>query len=203
MQEPQTLSGAPSQRFLAHQWLVRAEVARARRRRLRIGRDDATQAALLGLHQADLRAAAEMTEREFVTYATFRIRGAVLDEVRAMHPEARRSRGAKPLVPRRVEPGLVEMMREAGLLPGLTFDDSGDPVLLSSEPSPEELVERSEIVALVDAAVRALPERTRVILLRRLAGEIEPAIAADYGVTAVRVSQIARQTARALAALAE
>ena len=187
-----------SPRFLAHLWLVRAEVARAKRRGWRIGREDARQAAMLGLLQADRRAPAELSARDFVAFATFRVRGAIIDEARLTTPGARRTRGDEPQKPRCAAPGLVEMMRDAGLLPELSFDE-GQPALLATEPSPEEQAERNEIVGLI----RQLPARTQAILRRRVAGATERSIGLEYGVSEARICQILRETVGKLAAIGE
>jgi RNA polymerase sigma factor (sigma-70 family) len=174
---------AASKRFLDHvAW------ARSIARRWYFEGEDVEQAALLGLHLADVAAAPDMPPTEFRRFASMRVQGEAMDYLRRLE-HGRRIRGASSRKPRRPEPQAVGLAVDMGLTPGD----------VSRSPSPLDLAEESEMVATVLVKVRDLPERTRDILLRRLDGENEESIASDYGVSTARVSQIAWEAARAIA----
>jgi len=58
------------------------------------------------------------------------------------------------------------------------------------EPDPETDALYRDLARSAVEKIDALPERSRDILLRRLAGEPEATIALDYGVAVPRVNQI-------------
>jgi RNA polymerase sigma factor for flagellar operon FliA len=193
-------------RFDRFLWLVDTELARARRRRYRLDFDDMRQVALLGLHQADQRASADLDGAPFEFFARRRIRGAILDELRSMGG-ARRDRHKTQN--NRVKTGRADMARDAGLLPRVAWRDflpgeelsdrtSEDLILVATDPSPEDQAIASVHGERMWAKIHTLPPRMRGVLLRRLRGEPEGAIAEELGVSEARVNQIAWEAARAL-----
>lgn len=140
--------------------------------------EDVEQAAYLGLHTADVAAAPDMPEREFRWFASVRIRGEIIDHLRRVAHGGRRQ-GERNLRPREPEPESVAMAVALGRIPGRFATD--DPEL--------EAAEREAQRAALEAIER-LPPRDRDILLRRLAGEPEASIAAEYKIAIPRVSQI-------------
>ena len=137
------------------------------------------QAALLGLHLADAAAAPDMPAREFMHYASVRVRGEAMDYLRQLK-HGRRVRGASSRKPRNPDPQAIGLAIDMGLIPGE----------VSRSPSPFDLAAENEVAAAVRVKIGDLPERTRDMLMRRLSGEQEASIAADYGVAVPRVSQI-------------
>lgn len=149
--------------------------------------EDVEQAALLGLHLADVTAAPSMPEGEFRAVAWVIIRNEVIDHLRRA---SGRLRGKSPSAFRELARESVAMAVEMGLMGGH----------VSREPNPEVQAAERESERLVAARIDALPARSRDILLRRMAGEHEPTIARDYAITIQRVSQICWAAARSVAA---
>lgn len=83
--------------------------------------------------------------------------------------------------------------------PVMTSVDAPDgPDLFDPKTLPDILAERSEVSERLEAAILELPRRTRTVLMRRLMGDRIDAVAADYGVTAPRITQIAAAAAAEL-----
>ncbi len=149
--------------------------------------DDIISAGWVGMSEALQRRTEDMDDEHFEAYASYRVRGAILDYLRMLDPLSRKLRNAS----RRITDAIHELTAELGRAPreeeiaeqlGLSLDayqsllteisDAGFARLeLSSlgeptarEPSPEALVSRSEIVENVAQAVQALPERLQLVL---------------------------------------
>lgn len=149
--------------------------------------EDVEQAALLGLHLADVSAAPDMPPEEFRSYAAVRIKGETIDHLRRV-AHGGRLQGKRALRPRNPEPESVGMAIELGLIVSR----------FSRESDPETQAVSLEKARSVAAQVDALPERTRDMLLRRLTGEPESEIARDYGVAIPRVNQLCWAAARSI-----
>ncbi len=182
---------AASRRFLDHvAW------ARSIARRWHFV-EDVEQAALLGLHLADLAAPPDMSESEFLHYASVRVRGEAIDHIRRV-AHGGRYQGPLATKPHQPEPESVAMAQDMGLLP-----QSHSFVLIARELDPEAQAiaaeDAREQQALLDS-IHTLPARTQVILRRRLAGDSVKAIAEDVGISQPRVSQVVALAVAALRA---
>jgi RNA polymerase sigma factor for flagellar operon FliA len=149
--------------------------------------DDILSAGWVGMAEALVRRAETMDESHFEAYASYRIRGAILDYLRSLDPLSRKLRGAS----RRITDAARVLTGRLGRLPqedelagelGLTLEDYQDLLgsiadagllrleltqvehLNGSEPSPEAAAARNEAVSGVSAAVDELPERLRLVL---------------------------------------
>lgn len=176
-------------RFHAFRWLAAYEANRALRRRLTIEPDDANQAALIGLHQADLAAPATMPEREFQCFARFRIRGAIIDEHRRISHGARQKRRATSLKPWRADPTDVYVAQLDGLLP-LAIELDGEVTAVCRSPNPEQAALDAEAERERQRRLDALPEREGAVVRMRLAGQKVQEIASLLRVSQPRVSQL-------------
>ncbi len=160
---------------------------------------------------------------QFATYAEFRIKGAMLDELRGLDPAPRAARRAYRNVERTRERLTRELGRRAGdqdvaAKLGLTAREVGD-VLVAVGPAvfddidgysevlpltgadPHDIVERRATSEAVRAAIAALPDRQRDLLTAfHLHGESLTAIAGRMGVTVGRASQIKSAALRTLRA---
>jgi RNA polymerase sigma factor for flagellar operon FliA len=122
----------------------------------------------VGLLQARRRARPDMTEEEFLAYASHRVRGAILDHLREADTGARGSD-----------------------LPRVVRDDVECDALPSDRESAEEQLERAEAAASVDRCVERLPERLRrVVALYYEESCTLQQIGAILGVTEGRACQI-------------
>jgi len=182
-----------------------------------VDRDDLTSAGMTALLQA---ARAYDPERgvPFASYASTRIRGAILDELRgvdwASRSVRRRARdldatrsqlaatlgrsatdaevaSALGLSQAEVSANDDDVARAQVLSLQGTADNSFDDMLASTGPSPEDLVEHREKLDYLVEAIAELPERLRVVVQDYFFAERPMAdIAADLGVTESRVSQM-------------
>jgi RNA polymerase sigma factor for flagellar operon FliA len=190
--------------------------------------DDLIQAGLLGLMQArqhyrDGRGAA------FETFASIRIRGAMLDELRrcdwaprAVHQDARRAAATL----RRLEQsgGRVASASEVATAMGIPleeyhriaadaaraplvsmFDDAGaghaDRISACRDAQPSAMVERDAFLAALAEAIERLPERERQLMALYYQEELNlREIGAVLGVTESRVCQLHSQALRRLRA---
>jgi RNA polymerase sigma factor for flagellar operon FliA len=182
-----------------------------------VSHDDLTSAGMFALVQA-AQAFDEGRGASFATYASVRIRGALLDELRgldwASRSVRRRARqvddavgrisGAlgRPAEPREVAAALGigveelaahrEDLARASVLSLQAFEDrSVDEVLPAQTLTPVDIIEERERVAYLHDAVERLPERLRVVV-RGHFFEDRPmlAIAEQLGVSESRVSQL-------------
>jgi len=156
--------------------------------------EDMISAGTLGLVRA-ARAYDPDKDAEFGTYAYIRIRGAIIDELRAksfvpptVHKQLRQIQDACERMTARTgrTPSDAELAREVGLSPEQlyrTFQQArkqqflsihgltGDSPVMSSlvpvdkSPLPDAQMERKELMARMAGAIRELPERDRVLLL--------------------------------------
>lgn len=182
-----------------------------------VSRDDLTSAGLTALVQA---AQAFDAERgvPFERYAATRIRGAILDELRAVDWASRSvRRRARDLEETRSRlagvlgrtPSVAEVASALGMsvdevaandedvsraqvlsLQGST-STSLDELVPTRAPSPEQLVEHQERLTYLLEAIAELPERLRQVVQDYFFSERPMAdIAADLGVTDSRISQM-------------
>jgi len=151
-----------------------------------IALDDIISAGWVGLSESLKRCPPGMSESDFEAYASYRVRGAILDYLRSLDPLTRKLRGAS----RKITQTVVEFTRARGRLPdeeeiagglGITLDayrdllreigEAGfarldiDMVEPSShDPSPEAMVVRRDLAARVAKAIQELPERLQLVL---------------------------------------
>lgn len=182
-----------------------------------VSRDDLTSAGLTALVVA-ARGFDPTRGVGFASYATPRVRGAILDELRAVDWASRSvRRRARDLDRTRSEltatlgrtPGHAEVatalgltvdevsrnaedVHRAGVLSLHGFGDAPvEELVTSTAPSPEAVAERAEMTGFLVDAVRELPERLRVVVEGYFFAERPMAdIAAELGVTESRVSQM-------------
>jgi RNA polymerase sigma factor for flagellar operon FliA len=149
--------------------------------------DDVISAGWLGMVEALGRRTPDMTDDHFEAFASYRVRGAILDYLRMLDPMSRKLRGASRKIteivsglvgrlgrnPEQEEVaaelgiGLVEYQEllgeisEAGLA-RLELSDVAEPG--STEASPEAQAARREIVDAVAGAIDELPERLKLVV---------------------------------------
>lgn len=177
--------------------------------------DDLLQVGLIALFEASARHD-RPGEDGFAAYAKTRVRGAMIDAIRAAHKGARHHRGAL----RRVEDARQALRQETGAVPspaalarraGMTcaqlariegvdaarfcpLDDvlsEHDPAFADPEPDAlSRLLEAQDSAALANAIAR-LPERLQLVIQLYFAEELNLAeIAAVLGVSPPRVHQL-------------
>jgi RNA polymerase sigma factor for flagellar operon FliA len=129
----------------------------------------------------------DMTEDHFEAFASYRVRGAILDHLRMLDPMSRKLRGAS----RRITQTVTDLVGRLGRTPeqeeiaaelGMELDDYqrllgeiseagfarlelsevGEP--RSAEASPEAIASKQEVVARVSEAIEQLPERLNLIV---------------------------------------
>ncbi|TXR55058.1 sigma-70 family RNA polymerase sigma factor [Quadrisphaera setariae] len=178
-------------------------------------RDDLVSAGMAALAQAAMSYAAE-TGVPFSRYATLRIRGALLDELRSMDwaPRGARSRTRQVAAaeetlaaqlgrkPERAElaaalgcsPEELDAARattERALVSMDAYDGVVAEVLPHEGPGPEEHLLQNEQVKYLHAAVASLPERLRTVVSGLfLEDRSVTDVAAELGVTESRISQL-------------
>lgn len=156
--------------------------------------EDLISAGTLGLVRA-ARAYDRDKDTEFRTYAYIRVRGAIIDELRAksfvpstVHKQIRQVQSACEKMMARTgrTPGDAELAREVGLSPEQLYRvfqqarkqqflsihglSKGPPVMNSlvpvdTSPSPAAQLERKELADRMAQAIRQLPKRDRTLLL--------------------------------------
>lgn len=170
----------------AYMPLVRQVVARfLRKLPPNVLRDDLIAAGTFGLIDS-LRKNGVDRGPTFEWYARIRIRGAILDELRAQDWLTRRARS-------RVTASAVEGQSGRAVVVG--FDDLTDAGRQSlqdqSTPSPLDIVEgNAERAVLVEAIGRLLEREQLIVILHYFQGVQFKAIAAQLGVSEPRVSQL-------------
>ncbi|MCH2108385.1 MAG: sigma-70 family RNA polymerase sigma factor [Polyangiaceae bacterium] len=176
--------------------------------------DDITSAGWVGMSEAMRRRPAGMPEEQFEAYASYRIRGAILDYLRVLDPLSRRLRGiarelqaATRALTLRLgrAPQQDEIAREAGMSiqqyqkavmdiqeSGMDRLDAGYAIeATSSAPSPEALASHSEIISTVGVFSKKLPERLQLVLNLHYEHECSlREIGEILGVTESRVCQL-------------
>ena len=151
-----------------------------------IALDDIISAGWVGLSEALQRCPPDMSESDLEAYASYRVRGAILDYLRSLDPLTRKLRGAS----RRITQTVVGLTQSLGRLPeedeiagglGVTLADyhellreigeagfarldidTVDPG--SHDPSPEAQVLKRDLAGRVATAIGALPERLQLVL---------------------------------------
>jgi len=182
-----------------------------------VSRDDLTSAGMTALVQAARSFDAERGVA-FARYASTRVRGAVLDELRSIDWASRSvRRRARQLDETRNalagQLGRTPSDAEVATTLGVSVDEIAanqedvsravvmslqgfndtplDDLLPSRAPGPEEMLEQRERVAYLQDAVAELPERLRMVVESYFFGERPMAeIADELGVTESRVSQM-------------
>jgi RNA polymerase sigma factor for flagellar operon FliA len=164
----------------------------------------------------------------FRGYASFRVRGAILDGVRSISRLPRRTHerlkalGAAQLVsegaaedvfapappgvtPADAESALAEHLAAmatamaVGLLSGTAFGDEGDRVPVAPQPGPEEALGRAELMAVVEKAIRELPDNEAELVRRHyLEGERFDHVAKDLGLSKSWASRLHTRAIRRL-----
>jgi RNA polymerase sigma factor for flagellar operon FliA len=176
--------------------------------------DDILSAGWVGLIEAHKRRTPDQTEEQFEAYASYRVRGAILDYLRSLDPLSRKLRGAS----RRISEAIRDLTNKLGRTPnegetaaelGLTIEayqellgdvsEAGfarlslsvedEPV--ADAPSPEAETARRELVDHVSSAIEGLPERLQLVLaLHYQEGCSFREIGEVLSVTESRVSQL-------------
>lgn len=149
--------------------------------------EDIISAGWVGMSEALRRRPHGMPEEQFEAYSSYRIRGAILDYLRALDPLSRRLR----LAAREIAAATRDLTLLHGMAPSeeqlashlrLTLDqlqksmadiqqagadklDSGAGLdAPSTEPSPEAMASRNQMVNTILNAMKQLPERLQVVL---------------------------------------
>lgn len=149
--------------------------------------DDVISAGWLGMVEALGRRTPDMTEDHFEAFASYRVRGAILDHLRMLDPMSRKLRGASRRITQVVSelvgrlgrtPEQDEVAGELGLelaeyqkllgeindagFARLEISEVGEPS--AGEHSPESITQRRQLVDCVSAAIEQLPERLNLIV---------------------------------------
>jgi RNA polymerase sigma factor FliA len=167
--------------------LVRRIAMRTVRRLPReISLDDILGAGWVGLVEA-LPRAAGMPPEEFEAYASYRVRGAVLDYLRSLDPLTRKLRGASRHIEETIRSLTARLGRnpeEAEIAAGLGLEVEPYRALLgqiaesdvvhlemselsasrAQDASPDQIVSQREIVDRVADGISSLPEKQRLVL---------------------------------------
>lgn len=176
--------------------------------------DDILSAGWVGMAEALKRRSDGMEESHFEAYASYRVRGAILDYLRVLDPLSRKLRGAS----RRITSAASDLTHRLGRMPteeevagelGLTLtvyqellgeiSDAGFARLElgavsepeSLDPSPETVTTRVQLQETIATAIEELPERLRTVLALHYQEECSlREIGEVLGVTESRVCQL-------------
>lgn len=176
--------------------------------------DDILSAGWVGMAEALQRRAEGMQDEHFEAYASYRVRGAILDYLRVLDPLSRKLRGAS----RRISTAAAELTQRLGRMPteeevagelGLSLpayqellgeiSDAGFARLelgaggepMAAEPSPEARAARVELQSSIVDAIEELPERLQLVLSLHYQEECSlREIGEVLGVTESRVCQL-------------
>lgn len=176
--------------------------------------DDILSAGWVGMAEALQRRTEEMQDEHFEAYASYRVRGAILDYLRVLDPLSRKLRGAS----RRITEAASALAQKLGRMPeeqeiaeelGMTLagyqellgdiSDAGlarleltsgnEPTAL--DPTPEAATARLQLQNSVAEAIDELPERLRLVLGLHYQEECSlREIGEVLGVTESRVCQL-------------
>lgn len=176
--------------------------------------DDIISAGWVGMSEAINRRPAGMPDEQFDAYASYRIRGAILDYLRALDPLSRRLRslareiqvtvrslthelGRQPEhdeVARRMGVSLSELQRAMADIQDSGADRLDGPAALdapSGGPSPEHTAAQNQMMRAVLQYTKELPERLQVVLNLHYQHECSlREIGEILGVTESRVCQL-------------
>jgi RNA polymerase sigma factor for flagellar operon FliA len=191
-----------------------------------IGIDDIISAGWVGLSESLKRCPPGMSDSDFEAYASYRVRGAILDYLRTLDPLTRKLRTAS----RRISETIGALAQSLGRVPeedevagalGVTLDAYHDLLreigeagfarldidmvdASSSEPSPEANVVKRDLGARVAAAIEQLPERLQLVLALHYQEECTlKDIGAVLGVTESRACQLHAEAVQHIRALVE
>lgn len=176
--------------------------------------DDIISAGWVGMSEAIGRRPHDMPDEQFDAYASYRIRGAILDYLRALDPLSRRLRSiareihaATRTLTHRLgrTPAQDELAQEIGMSlhqlqrsqadiqeAGMDrLDCTGNIDAPSASPSPEALATTSEMLQTIAECTKSLPERLQVVLSLHYQHECSlREIGEILGVTESRVCQL-------------
>lgn len=149
--------------------------------------DDVISAGWLGMVEALGRRTPDMTEDHFEAFASYRVRGAILDHLRMLDPMSRKLRGASRKITQTVSdlvgrlgraPEQEEVAAELGIpLPEyqrllseiseagfarLELTDIADSAV--EERSPEAIAAKNELAQVIADAIEQLPERLNLVV---------------------------------------
>lgn len=179
-----------------------------------IALDDIVSAGWVGMSEAIRRRPDDMPEEQFEAYACYRIRGAILDYLRALDPLSRRLRGVAREVqaaqraltnrlgraPREDELAkelkmpLATLQKHTSEIQDAGFDRldlAGGYEAPSLEPSPEHQASRNEMIRAIVELMEELPERLQIVLSLHYQHECSlREIGEILGVTESRVCQL-------------
>jgi RNA polymerase sigma factor for flagellar operon FliA len=191
-----------------------------------IALDDIISAGWVGLSEALQRCPPDMSDNDLEAYASYRVRGAILDYLRSLDPLTRKLRGAS----RKITQTVVALTQQLGRLPdedevaaglGVTLDayhellreigEAGfarldiDMVEPSShDPSPEAQVLKRDMASRVATAISQLPERLQLVLGLHYQEECTlREIGAVLGVSESRACQLHAEAIQLVRALLE
>ena len=189
--------------------------------------DDVISAGWLGMVEALGRRTADMTDDHFEAFASYRVRGAILDHLRMLDPMSRKLRGAS----RRITQVASELVGRLGRAPEqeeiaaelgipladyhkllteiseagyarLELNDIGEPSSMDS--SPESIATRRQLVGTVAKAIDGLPERLNLIVGLYYQEECSfREIGEVLGVTESRVCQLHSEAMHLIRAMVE
>lgn len=181
---PKTSLAAACRVFDEHRPLA-ARIARKYCRRFhgRLLPEEVSAAAFVGLWQAALTKY-RLPFDEFEAFASVRIRGAILDEIRANDPLPRHARKA---LGRSVVLLSIDATQGAGNGPS---HENQLLALFAVQPDVEEKLFIKERLAILAPAIALLRRRERDILARLMTGRVAVDVARDLGVSEARISQI-------------
>lgn len=149
--------------------------------------DDIVSAGWLGMVEALGRRTPDMTDDHFEAFASYRVRGAILDHLRMLDPMSRKLRGASRQVAKTVSdlmgrlgrnPEQEEIAAELGIslseyqkltsdiseagLARIELSEVGE--ISGKEVSPEIFASKRELIGSVSRAIDELPERLNLIV---------------------------------------